>query len=75
MAARQNITTKTKAKIIGAVVLAIIAVILILQNRDSVTTHLLFAEVTMPRAVLLVLTLIIGIVIGLLIAVSISRRS
>ena len=75
MPARQSMTTKTKVKIIGAVILAILALILILQNRASVTTQILFVEVTMPRAVLLLLTLIIGVVIGLLIAVSISRRS
>lgn len=74
MPTRQNMTTKTKGKIIGAVILAILAVILIMQNRESDTTHILFLEVTMPRAVLLLLTLVIGIGIGLLIAVSMSRR-
>lgn len=52
-------------KVIGIGVAALLAVIVILQNTESVETHLLFAKVTMPRAVLLITTAAIGFVAGL----------
>ena len=63
-------------KLIGAAILAIVVVIVVLQNTEPVQTRLLFAEVTMPRAVLLFLTTAIGFVLGMLVAlITIRRRS
>ncbi len=52
---------------IGVIAVSVIVVlIVILQNTDPVQTRILFATVTMPRAVLLVVMLALGFVVGLL---------
>jgi len=43
----------------------ILLVIVILQNTESTPTHLLFITITMPRAVLLFVTLALGFLAGL----------
>jgi len=48
--------------------LAVVVVIVVLQNTGPVETRLLFATVTMPRAVLLFVTLLVGFVLGLVAA-------
>ena len=47
-------------------VLAVLVVIVVLQNTEAVETQLLFATVTMPRAVLLLTTALIGFALGIL---------
>jgi uncharacterized integral membrane protein len=49
-----------KLKLVAIAVIALFAVILILQNTQSVETKLLFLTVTLPNAALLFGTLIIG---------------
>ncbi len=61
-------------KIIVVAIVAILAIILVAQNTQAVETKLLFATVTMPRAVLLFVTLVIGFVIGVLAAEKIARK-
>ena len=63
-----------KLKIAAAAVLAVLLVIVIVQNTESVETKLLFVTVTMPRAVLLFLTVLVGFVVGLLTAYSLSGK-
>jgi len=55
---------KPKAILIGAV--ALLVLIVVLQNTESVDTRLLFATVSMPLAALLFTTLLIGYGLGLL---------
>ena len=55
-------------KLIVAAVLAVLLVIVIIQNTREVETKLLFVTITMPRAVLLMVTLVLGFSIGLLAA-------
>ena len=55
-----------QVKIAVVAVIILIAIILILQNREPVETKILFASVTMPRAVLLLVTAGISFVAGLL---------
>ena len=57
---------KLKAVIIGVV--ALIVVIVVLQNTQPVETKLLFITMTLPNAALLFGTLIIGFTIGVLTA-------
>ena len=64
----------TKVKLVGALVLALMVAVLILQNTDEVETRLLFATVTMPRAVLLFLTALLGFAAGILVSVYWSRK-
>lgn len=57
---------KLKAVVIGVV--ALIVVIVVLQNTQPVATKLLFVTMTLPNAALLFGTLIIGFTIGVLTA-------
>jgi uncharacterized integral membrane protein len=49
-------------------VLAILMIVLIAQNTAPVETRLVFVTVTMPRAALLLVTLLVGVVFGIAIA-------
>lgn len=60
--------TRRNIKIAAIAVAVVVVLILILQNTEDVRTRILFAEITMPRAVLLVVMLAIGFVLGLLTA-------
>jgi uncharacterized integral membrane protein len=55
-------------RLIAVAVLAVLSLILVLQNTETVETRILFATVAMPRAVLLAITFLLGIVVGLLAA-------
>jgi len=61
-------------KLAAVAIIAILAIIVVLQNTQAVETKLLFVTVTMPRAVLLFVTLLIGFVIGVLATEKITRR-
>ena len=61
-----SMNTVAKGKLIAIAVLAILVLIVVLQNTEAVETRVLFLKLTMPRAALLFGTLIIGFVIGLL---------
>ncbi|HEX9793090.1 MAG TPA: LapA family protein [Planctomycetota bacterium] len=63
---------RTRSIVVG--LLAVLAAIVVFQNTQQVETRLLFATVTMPRAVLLFLTLVTGFVIGLLFASRSKRK-
>ena len=64
-----------KLKLTGILLLTILGIILIAQNTESVETQFLFVKVSMPRAVLLMVTMMIGICLGLFSALLISRRN
>ena len=53
-----------KAKLIAAVILIVLVIIVIAQNIGPVNTTLLFVDISMPQALLLVITLLIGFGIG-----------
>lgn len=46
-------------------VAAVVVLIVILQNTERTDTRILFATITMPRAVLLLVMLVVGFVLGL----------
>jgi uncharacterized integral membrane protein len=54
-----------KIKIAGIAILALVVLIVVLQNTDSVDTRILFVTLTMPRAALLFGTLVVGFIIGI----------
>ena len=54
------------AKTILIAVAALLGIIIILQNTESVQTKILFMTIIMPRAVLLFVTLLLGVIIGVL---------
>ena len=57
-----------KVKVVAIAVIGLVAVIVALQNTQTVETKLLFLTVTLPNAALLFGTLIIGFAIGVLTA-------
>ncbi len=63
-----------RAKIIVIAVAVIIVLAIVLQNTTSVETKILFATITMPRAVLLVVTFALGYVAGLLTPLVMRRK-
>ncbi|MFZ2146722.1 MAG: LapA family protein [Sedimentisphaerales bacterium] len=64
-----------KAKLIVIIVIFILAFIIFLQNTESVETRLLFTKVTMPRALLLISTFLIGFVAGTITTGMLFRKS
>ena len=66
-----------KSKVVAIAGIALIVVIVVLQNTQAVETKLLFLTVTLPNAALLFGTLIVGFAIGVLTAghiVSTAKR-
>lgn len=63
-----------RAKIIGILILALFILIVVLQNTERIQTHILLFTFTMPRAVLLFLTALIGFIIGVLSSLSVGRK-
>jgi hypothetical protein len=61
-------------KVIVALVLALATLILVLQNTDPVETQLLFTSVTMPLALLLFVTTLVGFAIGLAVSGRLTRK-
>ena len=55
-----------KLKLSALLVLAVLAVVLILQNTQMVVTRLLFISIGMPLAALLAFTLVVGFAAGVL---------
>lgn len=52
----------------------IVVLIVVLQNTQSVETKILFVSFSMPRALLLAITLVVGIIAGLLMGSRFSRK-
>jgi uncharacterized integral membrane protein len=63
-----------RAKLTAAFVLVIVGLIVVLQNTQPVETKFLFMAVTMPIAALLAITLLIGIAVGMLVALGLSGK-
>lgn len=65
----------SKAKVLIAAALAILVLIVVLQNTETVETRILFTSISMPRAALLFGTLVIGFALGVLAAGRIVSKS
>jgi len=61
-------------KLITASVLAILVAIVVVQNREPVATHLLFATVVMPHAILLFIASAAGFALGVLLTMSLRSK-
>lgn len=62
-------------KLYGFIVLTVLAVLVILQNTVEVQVRILNLTMSAPLAALLLMTLLVGVVLGLLIAYLIDRRA
>lgn len=63
-----------KTRLIVMLVLAVLVVIVLLQNTEAVETRLLFATVIMPRALLLFTTALVGFALGILVSLMWIRK-
>lgn len=63
-----------KVKHILWIVLLVLGAIVILQNTASIETKILFVTITMPRAVLLLITAVIGYAIGAITTLSLCKK-
>ena len=63
-----------KFKVSLAVVLILLVLIVVFQNREPVETKFLFASITMPRAALLTVTMLIGIAVGMLLSLGLAKK-
>ncbi len=63
-----------KFKIYASLVAAVLIAIIIAQNTAVVETKVLFVTIAMPRAALLAVTLLSGVVIGFVLALNWGRK-
>lgn len=63
-----------KFKIYAALIAAVLIAIVIAQNTTVVETKILFATIAMPRAALLAVTLLAGVVIGIVLTLNWGRK-
>ena len=61
-------------KLISIGVLVVLGIIIILQNTQPVETKILFMTITMPRAILLLVTTLIGFALGVLVSFFFQRK-
>ena len=61
-------------KLIAASILAVLVAIVVVQNRDPVATHVLFASIVMPLAILLFITAAAGFALGVLLTLSLRAK-
>jgi uncharacterized integral membrane protein len=61
-------------KLVIASLLAILVAIVVVQNREQVATHILFATVMMPHAILLFITAAAGFALGVILTLSLSAK-
>ena len=73
-AAEEGEKKRPPFRLIAVAVVGVLAVILVLQNTETVETRIFFATVVMPRAVLLAVTFLLGVIAGLLIAFLRKRK-
>ena len=67
MAAKES-TSGAQVRFVVLIVIGVAAIILALQNLDPVTTKFLMFEVSLPRAIWLMLTAVAGFIAGVLVA-------
>jgi uncharacterized integral membrane protein len=63
-----------KFKAIVSIILIVLGIIIVVQNTSTVQTNLLFWSISMPRALLLLATALIGFAIGVIMSLSFFKR-
>lgn len=63
-----------KTKIIVILIVSLLSLIVFIQNRQAIDTKLLFVTITMPLVLLLILTFMMGSILGLVIASYVLRE-
>ena len=55
--------------------LVILVIVIVLQNTQAVETKILFMSVTMPRAILLLVTFLLGFAVGIVTAKTLTTKA
>ena len=69
-----KIEKKDKIKLVALVVVAVMAIIIFLQNTEMAEARIFFLRIEMSRALLLILTFALGLLTGILVAVNFLRK-
>jgi uncharacterized integral membrane protein len=64
----------TRVKLVGAVLLALAAALIVIQNTSTVRTRVFFVPIEMPLAVLLLIATLLGFALGVLVSLRATRR-
>ena len=64
-----------RIKLFTALLLSVVMLVVVLQNTEAVETRILFASITMPRALLIAVAFLAGTIAGLLLAAHFGRRA
>lgn len=73
--ANSKLINMSKIKLITTLIIAVIGIIIVLQNTTEVETKILFMTITMPRAVLLFIVGLGGFALGVLVSLMFSKKS
>jgi len=65
---------KNKIKLVVLIVIVVLAVIIFLQNTETVETRILLVTFQMSRALLLMLTFLLGLLTGVLVTTNFLRK-
>ncbi len=65
---------KDKIKLIALIVVAVLAIVIFLQNTEVVEARILLLTIQMSRALLLMLTFALGLLTGILITTNFLRK-
>ncbi len=63
------------SKIIVLVILSIVFLVFLFQNLDTVTVTFLFFNLSLPRSLLLIITFMIGLLIGIFIPFDLKKQN
>jgi uncharacterized integral membrane protein len=63
-----------KVKLVAIVIASVVALIVVLQNTEVTPARILFWDLPMSRALLLILTFVLGFVVGVLVASNFLRK-
>ncbi len=63
-----------KAKLVAIVIVSVVALIVVLQNTEVTPARILFWDLPMSRALLLILTFVLGFIVGVLVAGNFLRK-
>ncbi|MDI6449865.1 hypothetical protein [Anaerobaca lacustris] len=69
-----KIEKKDKIKLIALIVVAVLAIVIFLQNTEVVEARILLLTIQMSRALLLMLTFALGLLTGILVATNFLRK-
>lgn len=63
-----------KLRLIGALVGVVLLIIVILQNTEDVDTRILFVTISMPRALLIFISALIGAAVGIVAGTILTKK-